>query len=148
MAGNQERKREVRQQLIRSGFSYKAAWSDTTDLDTRLFDDESKTGIPWDVCASTAWRSILKSAMIPTCELLPKPTGHTETQHSSCSPQPCSLILGHFNQFILNTQTWGFRFQSSSIRNAWTIAAEAKETLALQPLLFAQQRLWFCLKTQ
>lgn len=54
MGGNQERKKEVRQQLIRSGFPYKAAWSDAADLDTRLFDDESKTGIPWDVCASTA----------------------------------------------------------------------------------------------
>lgn len=94
----------------KSSFPYKTTWSKTTDLAIRLFDAESRTGIPQDVCASSTRRSTLESAVIPTYEPLPKPTGHTETQHSSlsledCSPQPCSLILDHFNHLILNTRT-------------------------------------------
>lgn len=118
---NEERKREIKQQLMKNELPHKATLSNITDLDISLFDAELKTGITWDSHASTAWRSTLKSAMTPTCYQLPKPAGHPETQDSSlsledCSPQPCSLLSDHFNQLVLNTQTRQFGFQSSSIK--------------------------------
>lgn len=51
---NQERKRGKAELIKESGFPYKGTRSHTAGFAIRLFDAESKTGIPWDICASAA----------------------------------------------------------------------------------------------